>query len=195
MKQRTVYFWIGVLACLAASPGWAATAMERAAEGRAIANQFGAELRTRLQAAMAEGGPLAAIAVCEQDAPAIARQAAERSGAAVGRTSLRVRNPDNQPDAHARAALEAFEAQLQASPGGPPPERLDELEDGRMRFMSAIVTQPPCLVCHGEALAPPVATELDARYPKDAARGHQVGDLRGAFIITWPAGLPRAGRP
>jgi hypothetical protein len=85
--------------CLAAS-GAVAAEVDRAAEGRAIAAGFGAELRTALQSAMAEGGPLAAIRVCNEDAPRIARAAAEQSGAEVGRTSTRLRNPDNRPDAH-----------------------------------------------------------------------------------------------
>jgi hypothetical protein len=186
MKAFTVPCWLAVAALLAPSQGWA-DAPDRAAEGRAIAAEFGAELRDRLQSAMAEGGPLGAIRVCSEDAPRIAREASRRSGALVGRTALRLRNPVNLPDVHERSVLASFEAELAESAGGPPPERLDVLEDGRVRFMSAIVTQPPCLVCHGETLAAPVAAEIDALYPDDAARGHRPGDLRGAFTITWPA--------
>ena len=51
-----------------------ATAPDRAAEGQAIAAAFGAELKTALQSAMAEGGPLAAIRVCNEDAPRIAAE-------------------------------------------------------------------------------------------------------------------------
>jgi hypothetical protein len=186
MKTLIVSCGLATAALLAVSPGWA-DAPDRAAEGRVIATEFGAELRARLQAAMAEGGPLAAIRVCNQDAPRIAREASAQSGALVARTALKPRNPVNQPDAHEHSVLAAFEAELAENPDGPPPERLDVLEDGSVRFMSAIVTQPPCLVCHGETLAPPVAAEIDALYPDDAARGHRVGDLRGAFTITWPA--------
>jgi hypothetical protein len=161
--------------------------VERAAEGRAIADQFATELRTALQAAMAEGGPLAAIRVCNEDAPRIARAAAERSGAEVGRTSLKVRNPANAPDDHQRAVLADLEQELAASAGGAPPERIHLLEDGSVRYMSAIVMQPPCLACHGESLAAPVAEAIDALYPGDQARGYRIGELRGAFTITWPA--------
>jgi hypothetical protein len=160
--------------------------VERAAEGRAIADQFATELRTALQAAMAEGGPLAAIRVCNEDAPRIARAAAERSGAEVGRTSLKVRNPANAPDDHQRAVLADLEQELAASAGGAPPERIHLLEDGSVRYMSAIVMQPPCLACHGESLAAPVAEAIDALYPGDQARGYRIGELRGAFTITWP---------
>lgn len=52
--------------------------------------------------------------------------------------------------------------------------------------MRAIVIEPPCLACHGEALAAPVAAAIDALYPQDEARGYRAGELRGAFTITWP---------
>lgn len=176
-----------VLAACLPTTGAVAAETDRVAEGRAIAAGFGAELRSALQSAMAEGGPLAAISVCNEDAPRIARAAAARSGAEVGRTSTRLRNPDNRPDAHERAVLEAFAAELAAGAPEAPPWRLDTLPDGRVRFMSAIIVQPQCLACHGENLAEPVARAIDRLYPEDHARGYQPGDLRGAFTITWPA--------
>lgn len=160
---------------------------DRLAEGRQIARQFGAELRGALEAAMAEGGPLAAIRVCNEEAPAIARAAAEQSGAEVGRTSTLLRNPANAPDAHERKVLAEFAAVVATGEAEPPIERLDRLPDGRVRYMSAIIVQPPCLACHGENLAPPVAEAIGGLYPEDGARGYALGDLRGAFTVTWPA--------
>lgn len=186
MNARVSRLCVAAVACVAAATA-AADAPDRAAVGRAVAGQFGAELRTALQDAMAAGGPIAAIKVCNEDAPRIAAAAAQASGATVGRTSLKLRNPDNRPDKHERAVLEEFAAAVAANPGAPPPERLDTLADGRVRFMSAIIVQPPCLACHGDALAPPVAAAIGALYPDDQARGYQAGELRGAFTITWPA--------
>ncbi|MFU8822490.1 MAG: DUF3365 domain-containing protein [Gammaproteobacteria bacterium] len=188
MKTLCSSCFFAAAAVAAASPVMAETVpADRTEEGRAIAAEFSSELRAALQAAMAEGGPLAAIRVCNEDAPRIAAAAAERSGAVVGRTSLKVRNPANRPDEHERAVLEAFADELAPGAEGPPPERLDVLADGRVRYMSAIVIQPPCLACHGESLAPPVAEAIGALYPADAARGYQFGELRGAFTITWSA--------
>lgn len=175
-----------VFALVFVAPATAKTP-DRLEEGREIARGFGAELRGALQAAMEEGGPLAAIEVCQEKAPAIARRASEASGAEVGRTSTRVRNPANRPDSHELAVLGEFAERLATGAADPPPERLDTLDDGRVRFMSAIVVQPPCLACHGESLAPVVAEVIDARYPQDEARGYAPGELRGAFTITWPA--------
>jgi hypothetical protein len=188
MKALLSTCFFAAAAVAAASPVMAETApADRAEEGRAIAAAFSSELRTALQAAMAEGGPLAAIRVCNEDAPRIAAAAAEQSGAEVGRTSLKVRNPANRPDEHERAVLAAFADEIEPGAERPPPERLDVLEDGRVRYLSAIVIQPPCLACHGESLAAPVAEAVAALYPEDEARGYRLGELRGAFTITWPA--------
>lgn len=175
-----------VLGATLAVSAAAAETPDRVAEGRKIAQEFGTELRGALEAAMAEGGPLAAIRVCNEDAPAIARAAAEESGAEVGRTSDRLRNPGNAPDAHERAMLADFAAIVATGEAKPPIDRLDTLPDGRVRYMSAIIVQPPCLACHGENLAPQLAEAIDTLYPEDEARGYALGELRGAFTITWP---------
>lgn len=186
MRHRIRWFLVAASGWLAVSPLQAGNS-ERLEEGRAIAGEFGAQLRTALQAAMNEGGPLAAIRVCNEAAPAIAQASAAHSGAAVGRTSLKLRNPANAPDAHEHAVLDAFAEAMKPGGQDAPPERIDVLADGRVRYMSAIVMQPPCLACHGESIAPQVAEAIDALYPDDEAYGYRVGDLRGAFTITWPA--------
>lgn len=181
MKPAGTFF---VLA-LVFSAATAAPPADPLAEGRAIAGSFGGELKAALQSAMAEGGPLAAIHVCHDRAPAIAASASASSDADVGRTALRIRNPANAPDAQERATLEAFARQLAENPGTVP-ESVDVLPDGRVRYMRAIVTEGVCLTCHGPALSPEVAAAIDARYPEDRAKGFEAGDLRGAFTITWP---------
>ena len=176
-----------LLALFVVTPAaFAAPPADPAAAGRAVAMAFGGELKAALQAALGEGGPLAAIDVCHDQAPAIAARASQTRGAEVGRTALKVRNPGNSPDAHERARLEDFSARLAAQPGTVP-ESVDRLPDGRVRYMRAIVTEAVCLACHGATLAPEVAAAIDARYPRDEARGFAPGELRGAFTITWPA--------
>ena len=58
--------------------------------------------------------------------------------------------------------------------------------------MAAIVTQPPCLVCHGDNIAEPVRQALREQYPADAATGFAVGELRGAVVVDWPGGAQGA---
>lgn len=156
---------------------------ERLARSRTIVAGFQQALQSELQAALA-GGPVRAIDVCREVAPAIADRASAESGADVGRTALRVRNPDNAPDADAIRVLERFRTEVAA---GAAPEHYRVHEDGSARYMRAIVLNPPCAICHGTRLAPSVVEALAEHYPEDRATGFEVGELRGAFVIDWPA--------
>jgi len=55
---------------------------------------------------------VAAVSVCRTRAPEIAARLSAESGAVVGRTALRVRNPVNAPDDLQRAVLEQFSVEL-----------------------------------------------------------------------------------
>jgi hypothetical protein len=156
----------------------------RLVQSREIAARFQKELSGRLMEAMSGGGPVQAIEVCQRDAPLIAAQLSRETGAGVGRTALRVRNPANAADSGERAVLEEFQRAVRA--GAPAPERFDAAPDGTARYMKAILTQPMCLACHGPTLAPEVKAALATHYPSDQATGFAVGDLRGAFVVEWP---------
>lgn len=170
--------------------GLATTAVaepDRVVEARALTSALQQQLGAALKQAMTTGGPRAAIEVCQVQAPAIA--AALSSDATVGRTSLRVRNPDNAPDAAAREVLAEFTTRIHDGEQG----RLEHFEqraDGSARYMRAIITQPVCELCHGTSLAPGIAEELALRYLRDAATGFRAGELRGAFIVDWPEDAP-----
>lgn len=163
----------------------AAQADDRLERSRSIAAGFQQELGARLQSALASGGPVSAIEVCSEAAPVMAARASAESGARVGRTALRLRNPANLPDADAAAVLAGFQDRVTA--GTPlPVEHFESRGDGGARYMRAIVMQPLCVTCHGANLAPEVAEAVAAHYPSDRATGFEVGELRGAFIIDWP---------
>ena len=161
----------------------------RIGASREAIKSFAGALQMRLKSAMADGGPTVAIEVCNIAAPEIAQTASTASGWSVGRTSLKLRNPDNAPDAWELAVLRDFEARKAA---GEDPGTLDHAEfvagDGQrtFRYMKAIPTQPVCIVCHGTSIAPEVTARLDALYPEDLARGFEIGDIRGAFSIAQP---------
>lgn len=159
---------------------------DRVDESRAIAAEFQQTLGGALKSALAEGGPVPAIPVCADMAPAIAARMSADVGAAVSRTALRVRNPDNAPDADAVAVLEQFRARVAAGERGPL-EHVGTNAAGGTRYLRAIVLEPLCVACHGSALAPEVAAAVAARYPDDRATGFAPGELRGAFLIDWPA--------
>jgi hypothetical protein len=100
----------------------------------------------------------------------------------VGRASHRLRNPANVPPEWVAPILDAYVA---SSADRAP--RAVPLADGRWGYVEPILLQPPCLACHGETLAPDVASRIAALYPDDRATGFRVGDLRGVFWIEYPA--------
>lgn len=160
------------------------------AEAKKITGAFFEELKGELGKAMKAGGPVAAISACNGLAPAIATKHSKNSGWDVGRTSLKLRNPDNAPDAWETAVLKQFE-QRRAEGEGPDTlahaEIVEEGGDKYFRFMKGIVMPPPeklpCLKCHGESIDAKTAATLDQLYPEDKARGYKVGDVRGAFTL------------
>ena len=113
----------------------------------------------------------------------------EKTGWDVARTSLKLRNPANQPDAWELAVLNKFEERKAA---GEDPAQIAYGEvieqDGKktFRFMKAIPTAELCLSCHGSELSPELQAQLDQLYPTDQARGYQLGDIRGAFTLQKP---------
>jgi len=175
-------------AVAAAAPDEAAAS--RVEQSRALAQRLGAELKAELGRALQSGGPVAAISVCRYKAPEIAGRLSQESGAIVGRTALRLRNPANAPSDWQREGLERFAADLAA---GKAPAELESLETVSTpqgvehRYLRAIVTEPVCVTCHGTTLAPDVAAAVAKDYPQDRATGFEPGQLRGAFSVVWPA--------
>jgi len=156
------------------------------AEAVTVVKSFGGPLKQALGGAMKAGGPLNAIETCNVQAPALAKAAADASGWSVARTSLKLRNTGNKPDAWELATLTEFDARLAA---GEKPETIAKAEiveergQKTFRFMKAIGTAPLCLNCHGGEIKPEVAAKLDSLYPHDQARGYKQGQIRGAFTL------------
>jgi len=188
-------FSVALLLAIACSPvltlaADAPAAPEWIEQSRQLAQQLGGELKAELGRAINEGGPVAAVSVCKTRAPAIAARLSAESGAVVGRTALRVRNPANAPDDLQRAVLEQFSGELSSGKFEGPLEAAFEINRGgqvERRYMRAIPTDTLCLACHGPVLAPELASVIKRDYPDDQATGFEQGQLRGAFSVTWPS--------
>ena len=148
---------------------------------RAQAAGFLKELRLRLQAGMAES-PMAAIAVSQDEAPKIAERWSTEA-VMVRRTALKLRQPRNAASEADQATMLAFSKRLAAGESASSVEEFSVTADGSMRYARALVTEAPCLVCHGEALAPAIAKTIGERYPADRATGFRLGDLRGIVVV------------
>lgn len=157
---------------------------------RAAVKQFFGSLKGELVAALKKGGPTHAIGVCNTKAPGIAEKLSAEKGWSIGRTSLKLRNPANAPDAWEKKVLNTFEsrkAKGESPKGMEYSEVVDDSGKKVFRYMSAIPTAPkPCLACHGGKIPEKVDAALKDMYPDDKARGYKAGDIRGAFTISFP---------
>ena len=162
---------------------------KRSKESRLVLGDFMLLLKLELKAAMREGGPGNAIKVCKNKAPEIAADISQKQGWRVARTSLKLRNPQNEPDAWEVKVMNDFEKRKAAG------EEIKTLEyaeiiksDGKkqFRYMKAIPTEKVCLTCHGTEIEPEEVEALNKFYPDDKAIGFKEGDIRGAFTVTQP---------
>jgi hypothetical protein len=162
--------------------------IERATEiGGNAAGQLAAMLMQQLSTQMAERGPEAAIEFCSDEAMDLTHGVSGALGNLdVKRTSTRVRNPENAPDALERAALSHFEAEIAA--GSLPANWIQTAGDDELRYYQPLVVNEMCTQCHGpaDALQPAVRTRLEALYPQDQAVGYAPGDFRGLIRVAIP---------
>jgi Protein of unknown function (DUF3365) len=195
---------LALTACATPQPLPAVDEAALATEADLLAARFQQELGHQLTAAMARGGPVAAVDTCRVEAPRVAAQLATASGWSVRRVGTRVRNPaTGAPDGWERAQLGRFAASLASPAGtGSGASGLTALtvERGRgaprFRYMKAIVTAPQCLACHGarSAQSAELRAALGRNYPQDSALDYSAGELRGAFSLTRPLPVGPAAR-
>ena len=161
------------------------TTDEQVAEARALVKSFGGSLKQALKQAIENGGAVNGIAACNTLAPEIAAQNSKGNWH-IGRTSLKLRNPDNAPSDWQEMQLQAMDKQPVVN--GKPVEVWqvsDAVGQPEFQYMSAIPTQKLCLNCHGSDIKPDVQAKINELYPQDQATGFSEGDLRGAFVVTY----------
>lgn len=133
-------------------------------------------LTGRLQAAMAEGGPAAAVDVCHTAAQPLTDSVAQAQGVEVGRTSHRLRNEKNAP----RAWAADYVRQHAGKKAAEVPGRVFDLGD-RVGVLKPIPTGALCLTCHGAQVTAELQQLIASKYPADQAKGFTEGELRGFF--------------
>ncbi len=150
-------------------------------ERRALeaARAMGGRLLGELEAALDESGPVGAISVCQERAPVIARETGEEHGVRIGRTSFKLRNPNNTPPSWAEPYVQ---------------EEVDQKvlltsSEGALGVLIPIRLKEPCMMCHGPDgfIAEEVHSAIDEHYPNDSATGFEPGELRGWFWVEVPS--------
>lgn len=190
MRGLVVWFLVVGMVCSGAAAAAENGDLESfVRDSRALVKAFAGELKGELQAAIKEGGPVHAIGVCNVKAPEIADALSEPGGRTIGRTSRRVRNPDNAPDDWEAGVLQDFLDRAAAGADLKTMETAALAKDAtrpRYRYMKAIPVGQVCLTCHGADIEPELAARIRAVYPQDRATGFALGELRGAFTVSEP---------
>ena len=169
-----------VLVVVSCASGMASTQETGPARGAELLAPLKKNLKLALMAGM-QKGPVNAIGVCKDQAPAIA-DSLSVDGIQIGRTSHRLRNSANSAPEWVDPVLRAYlEEESDRAP------RVVSLANSREGYVEPITIKPLCLACHGETLAPDVAAQIKSMYPQDEATGFKVDELRGVYWVEYPA--------
>lgn len=152
--------------------------LDRAENAR---KELGKTLFGRLSEVMSTEGPAAAVDVCNVEAQGMTRDIAKRFNVNIGRTSFKLRNPENVPPEWARE-FDLIEKRVEN-------QVLLKKGNERLAVLTPIHLAGKCGTCHGpkDQIPDSVQAELQKRYPEDEATGFNVGDLRGWFWVEVPA--------
>ena len=172
---------LSLLACQ--RPGVRQAESAALARAQSAAQALSTRLRERLSSTLASRGPLAAVEVCAQEAQSLRTAVEKEYGVRVGRASLKLRNPKD-------TAPPWVEAWLRAQQPGQTPAPISRIQSGTAQVLRPILTEPVCLMCHGDPAAMPqeLRDALSKHYPQDQATGYRNGDLRGALWAEAPLG-------
>ncbi len=145
-------------------------------------NAMAAELLGELHAALDSGGGPAGIQACREKAPQIAASVSQQFGVKIGRTSHRLRSPNNTPPAWAESQIAERVAEPTFLAGS----------GGELAALLPIRLRAECEMCHGsiESIAEDVQRAIATFYPNDQAVGFVAGDLRGWIWVEVPPGEP-----
>ncbi len=187
---RILYFLcFAVIACVPVTKDQQDRALQDLAmqQGNRVAALAKKALGSQLKQAIADGGVVQAVQFCNAAAPAILDSLETNIPTTIKRASLRFRNPLDRPSDSESVILKRYQTQLSASEN--PQPVVEVLNDNQILYARPIVLDTPlCLNCHGTPeteVSEEVLEVLRQHYPEDNALGHQMGDLRGIWSVTF----------
>ena len=155
-------------------------------KGLLISKSTGKELSETLTRKMKSGGLIDAVEFCNTAAFPLTQQMSDKHGVLIKRTSLKTRNPLNNPSDNEISILKEFQANLDNGNSLEPKIQLDQ--NGIPNYYAPILVEQKCLICHGtldQELSRAADSIIKSHYPKDLATGFKEGDLRGIWSISF----------
>jgi len=155
-------------------------------KGKEIGQATVKKLGSNLMKHMKEGGPKQAIPFCNTAANPLTEEVAKKYNVSIKRTSLKIRNEENSPNAKEEEILNQYLVSLSKGEKLKPIVSKDKA--GKVHFYAPMKLEAKCLACHG-TVGKEVTIKTDSiiksLYPNDKATGFKVGDLRGIVNITF----------
>ena len=155
-------------------------------KGKSIAMGTFKILGSKLKSAIKKGGPVAGIDVCSSEAMKLTDSISKVYNVKLKRVSLKNRNENNAANNSEKLILDYWQTEIDNGKKIKPKVIRDENQE--ITFVAPIKIKQQCIVCHGsdDFVSPDVRLKLKEHYPNDKARDYNEGDLRGAWIITFP---------
>jgi len=155
-------------------------------KGKSIAMGTFKTLGSKLKKAIKKGGPIAGIDVCSSQASKLTDSMSLAYNVKLKRVSLKNRNENNLANETEKAILDSWQTEIDN--GNPIKPKVLRADNNEITFVAPIKVKHQCIVCHGtdDFVSPEVRLKLKEHYPNDKARNYNEGDLRGAWIITFP---------
>jgi hypothetical protein len=127
---------------------------------------------------MAKKGPLEAIHGSVVMAPDLQKKAATEK-ITIGRTSYKLRNPENAPEKWLIPLLEEFKISTADNPMKGKVVRGEHF----IGYVEPIYVGNLCLTCHGEKVPEALKEGILKLYPEDKAINFKLGEFRGLFWV------------
>jgi hypothetical protein len=155
--------------------------------GQQAANVMLKTLQSELMAAIEKKGVMGAITICNERALKLTDSLTQNLARVtkIKRSSLKSRNPLNEPDSYEQEALMYYNADSKRMKEVYFQKIIDE-SGTHFRYYKPLTIKPLCVYCHGPAdkLAPDLAGKLKEFYPDDKATGYKIGDFRGVVRVS-----------
>jgi len=135
---------------------------------------------------MKKGGTMDALNFCSEEAYDLTEKVNKQlpKGVRVKRISSQVRNPSNATQDNELAVLNTFKS-MQSANVILPKHLVEQVNSTTYKYYKPLVIKKKvCLKCHGVVKDIELKREIAKRYPLDSAMGYEMGDLRGAIVVT-----------
>lgn len=152
-------------------------------EAKLLVQDLKTSLVKNLTEKMTKEGPVKAVPFCHENVKTIAKTAAKErvTKYAFGRSSHKLRNPENAPQDWILPYLSEFKGKFKKDITKTSILLTDSF--GKKIYMEPIYVEAKCLVCHGEKISPEIKNEISKLYPEDKAQGFKLGEFRGFIWV------------